>query len=258
MYVYSRMFLQRKGRSRKNKGTRGKKRLLGLFGQWTLQKYLWHFPRLIRQVLSWLRYTLSKCLCLDQTSAADLMAKLSLLSWLCCTIPRWKNSQALDFNEGVVNAVVHRKFPALLGQDRSFLPQPSPCAWKALTVPLHINPIPVLDAGRVKLMNSSKIRILQGCAVLGILGGFFSVHVTSCSRDLVGHVVVWKHWSECPELEKIHVLEMEALGAVGFVLDCFPDWYYLKKCIRERMFDFKSAWVPTLSLFVFLPLAETL
>lgn len=65
--------------------------------------------------------------------------------------------------------------------------------------------------------------------------------------------------SECPELEEILMLEMEALGAVGFVLDCFPDWHYLKKkCIRERMFDFKSAWVPTPSLFVFLPLAETL
>lgn len=62
-----------------------------------------------------------------------------------------------------------------------------------------------------------------------------------------------------PELGKIQMLEMEALGAVGFILDCFPDWYYKKKkCIRERMFDFKSASMPTPSLFVFLPLAETL
>lgn len=35
--------------------------------------------------------------------------------------------------------------------------------------------------------------------------------------------------SECPEQEKIHMLEMEALGAVGFVLDCLSDWYYRKK-----------------------------
>lgn len=33
----------------------------------------------------------------------------------------------------------------------------------------------------------------------------------------------------CRELGKNQMLEMEALGAVGFMLDCFPDWYYKKK-----------------------------
>lgn len=40
--------------------------------------------------------------------------------------------------------------------------------------------------------------------------------------------------SECPEQEKIHMLEMEALGAVGFVLDCLSDWYYRKKNALEK------------------------
>lgn len=53
-------------------------------------------------------------------------------------------------------------------------------------------------------------------------------------------------------------LGMKAEEAVGFVVDCFSDWCHKKKCIRDRMFDLKSAYMPTPPLFVFLPLAETL
>lgn len=105
-----------------------------------------------------------------------------------------KTAQALDFNEGVVNAVVHGKLPALLGWDRSFLPHPSPCAWEMLTVPVHIDPIPLRDAGGVKLMNSIKIRILSRMCCPWLSGWFVGTHLSSCSKDLVGPVVVWRHW----------------------------------------------------------------
>lgn len=36
-------------------------------------------------------------------------------------------------------------------------------------------------------------------------------------------------------------LGMEVEEAAGFMVDCFSDWCHKKKCIRERMFDLKSA-----------------
>lgn len=89
--------------------------------------------------------------------------------------------------------MVDGKLPALLGKDRSFLPHPSPCAWKMLTVPVHFDPIPVLDAGAGNLMNSIKIRILSDVVSLAFWV-VFGIHLTSFSRDLVGHMVVWGHW----------------------------------------------------------------
>lgn len=107
--------------------------------------------------------------------------------------------------------MVDGKLPALLGKDRSFLPHPSPRAWKMLTVPVHIDPIPVLDAGAGNLMNSIKTRILSGCGVLGFLGGFWCpshqlLQRLGGTRGCVGALGVnvlswekfrrwkWKHW----------------------------------------------------------------
>lgn len=62
------------------------------------------------------------------------------------------------------------------------------------------------------------------------LSGWFLAFISPASPE-----TWWDTWlcggtgSECPELGKIPMLEMEALGAVGFLFDCFPDWYYLKK-----------------------------
>lgn len=52
----------------------------------------------------------------------------------------------------------------------------------------------------------------------------------------------WRHW------------ELWASCLIAFLLGTM----YIKnaKCIRGRMLDLKKAWVPTPSLFVFLPWAE--
>lgn len=67
------------------------------------------------------------------------------------------------------------------------------------------------------------------------LSGWFLVSISPAAPE-----TWWDMWlcggpgSECPELGKIPTLEMEALGAVGFLLDCFPDWYCLKKNALEK------------------------
>lgn len=71
-----------------------------------------------------------------------------------------------------------------------------------------------------------------------------------CVCTLYIHIYINININRGPSLAASHrilkdprnfALGMEAEEAAGFMVDCFSDWCHKKKCIRERMFDLKSA-----------------
>lgn len=90
-----------------------------------------------------------------------------------------------------------------------------------------INPTRVLDVGVAKFINWIQASLLELRILVRMPCPWLSVGWMQCGTHCCSqHGVDGSAGNVCPELGNIEMLEVEALGAVGFLLDCFPDGYY--------------------------------